>query len=140
MGLLLALSSGCGANKDATEPSPSQPSPSQQSRVEAPFASAPTNPLTGVAALAGSWSGSADVKGYGMTTAVVTLDSKGEGHYLVSLSGVSRNGSLLLSFWDGRWLHAEALGQQERIRGTLTGNQLRLELPYVGTVVLQRAP
>ena len=106
--------------------------------MEERYANGPINALTGVAALAGKWNGSSDVKGYGRAMAVVTLDRQGYGHYLVSLSGVSRNGPIQLSFWDGRWLHAEALGHEERIRGTLTGDSLRLELPYVGTVLLQR--
>jgi hypothetical protein len=107
-------------------------------QVEQPYESAPANPKTGVAALEGTWNGIADVKGYGMSTAVVTLSSEGYGHYLVTLPEFTRNGRLHVTFWDGRWLHAKSEGYEERIRGTLTGNQLRLELPFVGTVTLQR--
>jgi hypothetical protein len=43
-----------------------------------------------------------------------------------------------VSYWDGHWLQAKAEGHEERIRGTLSGNRLRLELPYVGSISFQR--
>lgn len=130
--LALGLTACGGGESPANKPASSGP------QVEEAYGVAPTNPKTGVAALEGTWTGVADVKGYGMSTAVVTLSSEGYGNYLVTTPELSKNGRVKVSFWDGRWLHAAAEGHEERIRGTLTGNRLRLELPFVGTVFLQR--
>jgi hypothetical protein len=131
-GALLVAGLACGS---AEKSKASPPSP----EVEQPYDDISIDPTTGVAALSGSWTGNADIKGYGIANAVLFLDAKGDGHYAGSLSGIPQSGSLRVSYWDGQWLQAEAGGYQQRIRGRLRGNQLHLNLPYVGSVVLYRA-
>lgn len=122
---------GCGTPKR-------KPQAQETQQVEQPYSHGPMRTDTGVAALAGSWNGTTEVKGYGMATGIVSLDAKGAGHYLVTLAGVSHTGMVHLRFWDGSWLVGQALGQEKRVRGTLHKHTLRLELPFVGTVSLQR--
>ncbi len=123
---------GCASNKE-TRKAPSS------SGVEKPYEEGEADSQTGVAALSGTWSGSADVKGHGMATAVVILNQHGEGSWSGSLAGLPHSGLLRVSYWDGQWLEGQAMGYQQRVRGTLEGNKLRLVLPYVGTVTIFRA-
>jgi len=120
----------CGQPTAAPETEPKQ--------VEAPFAHAASNPTTGLAALTGTWTGSGEIKGYGFATAVFTLDDKGNGIFVVNLSGASETGTFQLHYWDGKQLEGSALGYRRQVAGELKANALRLELPYVGTVILYR--
>lgn len=129
---LLLLCLGCASDKKAQQTAPA-------GQIEQPYQAAEEDLATGLAALRGSWTANAEVKGYGMAKAVLILDSEGEGSYYGSLSGAPHNGTIRVSFWDGEWLQAEVMGYQKRVLGKLTGDQLRLELPYAGSVVFYRA-
>ena len=132
LGLCLLLSVGCGS-KEKTKTAESA------SRVEQPYDEEEVDPTTGVEALSGSWTANAYLNGYGTANAIVILSATGDGHYSGSLSGIPQSGSLRVRFWDGEWLLAESEGYQKRIKGSLSGNQLRLELPSVGAVVFYRS-
>lgn len=131
-GLCLFLAQACGSTEKTKAAEPS-------ARVEAPYEEAQIDSTTGVASLSGSWTASAYLNGYGTANAVVLLNAKGEGSYSGSLSGIPQSGLLRVVFWDGEWLLAESEGYQKRVRGSLSGDELRLELPSVGSVVFQRA-
>jgi hypothetical protein len=131
-GVLFFASLACGSTEKTKAAPPS-------SQVEQPYEEVEVNPATGVAALSGRWTGNADIKGYGVANAIVTLDAKGNGRYSGSLSGLPKSGSLRVSYWDGQWLQAETGGYRERVRASLRADKLHLELPYVGSVVLYRS-
>ncbi len=129
--VLVATLACCSAEKSKAPPPASQ--------VEHPYDSVAIDPATGVAALAGTWTGHAVIKGYGAASGMVTLDDTGVGRFVGSRAGMPQRGSLRVNYWDGQWLEAEAEGYRERIRASLRGKKLHLELPYVGTVVLHRS-
>jgi hypothetical protein len=134
----IALATSCASDKTRQQKDPSRAGERKSSQVEAPYEVGADNARTGVAALAGAWTGSTEVKGYGFATAILSLDSHGQGVWSGSLSGLPHSGTLRVTFWDGQWLHGEAMGHRQRVRAKLKGGTLLVDLPYVGKVLLYR--
>lgn len=88
--------------------------------------------------LAGDWKLSLWLPSHGIVMATVHLQETGHGQYLVTATGLRRSGALRVTAWDGEWLEGTAAGFRRRMRATIEGNILYIELPAVGTVKLIR--
>ena len=91
-----------------------------------------------VAELAGTWSGSAYISGYGTAVATATLDDRGQGHYFASVGGSQRQGRFRIVSWHNGYLLVESERYQERIHATRRGDTLWVDNVLLGQVRLQR--
>lgn len=90
------------------------------------------------ATLAGTWTGTADLPGYGTVIATAILDARGQGQYFVTVSGAKRQGAFRVLAWDTSYLLVESEGHEERIHATLKGNALWIDNAFIGQVRLDR--
>ncbi len=91
-----------------------------------------------LAPLVGSYSGSVQIPDVGVATGVLRIDPSGKGTFFVSVSGVSRSGELeILSLRAGR-VRGRALGQTRELAIQIEPDRLRLDVPGIGEVVLNR--
>ena len=88
--------------------------------------------------LAGEWNLSLWLPSHGTVVANLHLDENGHGEYLVTATGLRRSGALRVTAWDGEWLEGKAAGVRKRMRATMKGNILYIELPVFGQVLLIR--
>lgn len=137
--LAVLLIFGCAQNpgqKKVAQPESTIPEGGAQvgPAAQQPLATAPGL----VSQLAGEWSGSTVIPGYGTAVATANVAANGSGYYVAVVAGQNRSGPFRVLSWDGSWLTVLVDGTREQFTARYEGQKLVVDVTFLGAVELHR--